>query len=52
MSINDFLEYYFTKDIITLSDKIKNTKLQKTIVNVKNKFIDSNAKKEILNNLF
>lgn len=51
MSINDFLEYYFTKDIITLSDKIKNTKLQKTIINVKNKFIDSNAKKEILNNL-
>jgi hypothetical protein len=26
MSINDFLEYYFTKDIISIFNKYKNTK--------------------------
>ena len=50
MSINNFLEYYFTKDIVSFLNKIKNTKLQKSIIDVKNKLHSSN-KKQILNNL-
>ena len=45
------IEYYFTNDVISILNKFKNTKLQKNIINVKNKFVDSNAKKEKLNNL-
>jgi len=48
MTIHNFLEYYFTKDVMSLFDKFKNTKLQKSIVNVKNK-LHSKTKKEKLN---
>ena len=50
MSISNFLEYYFTKDLIYFFNKIKNTKLQKSIINVKNE-LHSNTKKEKLNKL-
>ena len=50
MSISNFLEYYFTKDIISILNKIKNTKLLKNMVDVKNK-LHSHTKKEKLNQL-
>jgi len=50
MTIHNFLEYYFTKDVMSLFNKLKNTNLQKSIVNVKNN-LHSNTKKEKLDKL-
>lgn len=47
MSINDFLEYYFTKDIISIFNKYKNTKIQKHLVNMR----QYNKKKENVSKL-
>jgi hypothetical protein len=50
MPLSDFLEYYLTKDIILFFNKIKNTKLQKNMIDVKNK-LHSHTKKEKLDKL-
>jgi hypothetical protein len=50
MPISDFLEYYLTKDIILFLNKIKNTKLQKNALDIKDK-LDSKTKKENLDKL-
>ena len=49
MSIINFLEYYFTKDIISIYNKYKNTKIQKHLINMRQ--YNNNKKRENLNKL-
>jgi hypothetical protein len=48
MSISNFLEYYFTKDIISILNKIKNTNITKKYCRYKK---ETKTKKEKLNHL-